>query len=98
MASYGILLALSSFKYDRNNGLLGFSPKIKGNFSSFFALGDIWGNFYQNGKYIKINLLHGEFFLQKFEANFKFNKVIVNGEETTLPVKLLTNDTIEFEE
>lgn len=60
MASYGILLALSGFEFDKGIGFLGFNPKInKENFKCFWALDGVWGNFYQKSNEIKLEILYG---------------------------------------
>ena len=44
MASYGLLTALSGFKYDMCKGEVTFDPRInKDNFSAFFCTGKAWG-------------------------------------------------------
>ncbi len=48
MASYGLLTALSGFKYDMCKGELTFDPRInKDNFSAFFCTGKAWGIYRQ---------------------------------------------------
>ncbi|HQH52607.1 MAG TPA: GH116 family glycosyl hydrolase [Candidatus Hydrogenedentes bacterium] len=48
MSSYGLLLALSGFTYDKGAGRLGFAPKIHaGNFKTFWALDGVWGTYSQ---------------------------------------------------
>ena len=69
MASYGLLIAFSGFRYDRNAGMLGFSPVMPGVFQSFWALGEIWGTFYQDDTHAVITLLHGSFTLKKLRQD-----------------------------
>ena len=89
MASYAMLPALSGFRYDRNAGMLGFAPVIPGIFQSFWALGDIWGLYFQDDSKAKITLLHGTFSLKKLLLPRKFDSLI-------LPVTLNAGDTLEI--
>ncbi len=64
MASWGVLLALSGFKYDMTQGIVQFNPRINpDNFNSFWSTGTAWGVYRQNlenGKLVKkIDVLHG---------------------------------------
>lgn len=48
MASWGLLLALSGFKYDMLKGTISFKPKInEDNFTSFWSTGKAWGIYRQ---------------------------------------------------
>ena len=48
MASWGLLLALSGFKYDMLKGTISFKPKInEDNFISFWSTGKAWGIYRQ---------------------------------------------------
>lgn len=89
MASYGLLLALSGFKYDRNAGMLGFSPKMPGKFQSFWALGDIWGNYYQDDEKAVITLLHGSFTIKELRLDRKVDPML-------LPVTLNAGESLEI--
>ena len=61
MASWGVLLALSGFKYDMTLGELSFDPRInKNDFVTFWSTGTAWGVYRQskkNGKTVEV--LHG---------------------------------------
>ncbi|MBO7742275.1 MAG: hypothetical protein J6S21_06940, partial [Victivallales bacterium] len=90
LASYGMLAALSGFQYDRNAGMLGFDPKTgKTPFQSFWALGDIWGTYYQDNRRAVLTLLHGTFTLKELRLNRKFGRRI-------LPVTMKAGDTLEI--
>lgn len=89
MASYGLLLALSGFRYDRNAGMLGFSPKLPGVFQSFWALGEIWGTYYQDETKAVIKLLHGSFTLKTLHLDKPFEPI-------RLPVTLHSGDSLEI--
>ena len=89
MASYGLLIAFSGFRYDRNAGMLGFSPVMPGVFQSFWALGEIWGTFYQDDTHAVITLLHGSFTLKKLQLDRRFDPAI-------LPVELHEGDSLEI--
>lgn len=48
MSSYGLLLALSGFRFDRIQGLIGFEPRLKTNvFRCFWSLEGCWGTYEQ---------------------------------------------------
>ena len=89
MASYGLLIAFSGFSYDRNAGMLGFSPVMPGVFQSFWALGEIWGTFYQDDTHAVIMLLHGSFILKKLQLDRRFDPAV-------LPVELHAGDSLEI--
>ena len=89
LASYGLLLALSGFEYDRNAGMLGFAPKLPGAFQTFWSLGEIWGTFYQDKKRAVITLLHGSFELKELKIKGKFDAA-------QLPVHLNAGDSLEI--
>ncbi len=89
MASYGLLIAFSGFRYDRNAGMLGFSPAMPGVFQSFWALGEIWGTYYQDEVHAVITLLHGTFTLKKLQLDRHFDPAL-------LPVELHAGDSLEI--
>ncbi len=92
MASYGLLLALTKFSYDRNNGMLGFASAAKSDISSFWALGDVWGTVDIASESVEIKVLHGEFELRCFKSDFQAGCFELNGIKVTLPVTLKVND------
>ena len=66
MSSWGLLIALSGFKYDLAEGFIEFNPAInKEDFSCFFSCGKAWGVFSRKfdagaGKYTnKVEVLGG---------------------------------------
>jgi len=64
MASWGVLLALSGFKFDMTEGKVSFEPRInKDDFSTFWSTGTAWGVHKQkfvDGKLMKeTKVLHG---------------------------------------
>ena len=58
MASYGLLLAYSGFRYDMNKLEIGFSPVRNGKY--FWSLDKAWGIFEQDEKYCVIKVLYGK--------------------------------------
>lgn len=71
MASYGLLIALSGFEYHKNQGYLGFDPKVnRENFKCFWALDGVWGNFCQNKSEIKLEILYGSIQIQKLHIPY----------------------------
>ncbi len=61
MASYGLLVALSGFEFDKGKGHVGFTPAISpGSFSTFWSLDGAWGTYEQKGKEAKLRVLYGE--------------------------------------
>ena len=89
MASYAMLPALSGFTYDRNEGLLGFDPKLPAPFHSFWALGDLWGTYFQDDTKAVLTLLHGSFTLKQLKLNKK-------ADLKKLPVTLQEGDILEI--
>jgi uncharacterized protein (DUF608 family) len=75
MASYGLLLAFSGFKYNLVDGMIGFNPIVQDQvFKSFWALGDGWGVFEMNPKQVELKILHGYLKLRKIELGFLGNE------------------------
>ena len=68
MASYGLLLALSGFTYDKGAGIIGFAPRIRpGDFRCFWALDGAWGCFAQRKSTARLDVLHGEMLLSRLD-------------------------------
>ena len=66
MASYGLLVALSGFVFDKSQGMLGFRPRISpDNFSSLWALDSAWGTYTQTSAGAEIACLFGEITLKQ---------------------------------
>jgi non-lysosomal glucosylceramidase len=62
MASYGLIIALSGFQYDKGNGFIGFSPKLHTtNFKTFWSLDSVWGTFQLTSNHAELAVLYGEF-------------------------------------
>lgn len=93
MAAYGVLPAISGFRYDCKTGLLGFIPKLE-KLSCFWALGDIWGTFAQNENDIEIKFLHGEFKLNELSLAGKITQLKLNGEKVSLPLNAKDGDVL----
>jgi len=73
MASYSLLLALSGFKFDSVNKMIGFIPRIRvESFKSFWSLNKGWGFYQQDetkkGINIKFKVLYGFIHLKVFET------------------------------
>ena len=95
MASYGMIPAFAGFRYDRNNGMLGFHPVQKGIFECFWALGDCWGVFKQDDSGAEITFAHGTIMLKEFELDFPIDKIFVNEQEASFPITLSAGDTLK---
>lgn len=79
MASYGLLQAYSGFRYDMTRGLIGFAPKITGDFSTFWSLGTVWGTYMKTESQVKIKILYGTMNLNRLELDFKPSSLSVAG-------------------
>jgi uncharacterized protein (DUF608 family) len=65
MASFGALIAISGFEFDKGQGYLGFSPVInQNNYKAFWSLDGAWGTYSQDQQQACIELLYGNIFLQ----------------------------------
>jgi non-lysosomal glucosylceramidase len=78
MASWGLIIALSGFKYDLVNGVIEFNPVInKEDYSCFFSCGKAWGVFRQKLKEdgsdyeYEVNVMYGSLDDVKVRANGK---------------------------
>jgi len=68
MSSYGLLLALSGFRFDKGAGILGFDPRIQPErFQCFWALDAVWGTYAQRGRQAVLSVLHGELILSRID-------------------------------
>jgi non-lysosomal glucosylceramidase len=68
MSSWGLLLALSGFSYDRGLGAIGFAPKIQPeNFRCFWSLDGVWGVYRQQKNRAELEVLHGEIALTRLD-------------------------------
>jgi hypothetical protein len=66
MSSYGLLLVLSGFTYDKTKDYLGFAPKLfNEDFKTFWALDNAWGQYSQTTEQVKLEVLWGSIVLQK---------------------------------
>ncbi len=61
MSSYGLLLALSGFRFDRGNSMIGFEPRLEAReFRCFWSLEGCWGTYRQEKtKNAELHLLEG---------------------------------------
>ncbi len=68
MASYGALIALSGFEFDKGQGYLKFSPLInKNEFKCFWSLDAVWGTYSQTKESCCIEVLYGSILIQKLK-------------------------------
>lgn len=68
MASYGLLLALSGFRYDTGAGVIGFAPRLHAEeFRCFWALNGAWGTYRQHHTGATITVLSGELALSRVD-------------------------------
>lgn len=79
MASYGLLQAYSGFRYDMTRGMIGFAPKLSGDFRSFWSLGTVWGVYEENESGAQIRILHGTMKLKSLELGFEASECSCGG-------------------
>lgn len=97
MASFALLPIISGFKFDLPNKMIGFIPKKKGDFRSFFCVGTAWGDFIKKKENITVNILDGKLELKAFilPNKIKPTKLIIDGKEVAFSKK---GNTITFEQ
>jgi non-lysosomal glucosylceramidase len=96
MASYGLLLSYSGFRFDRGAGLLGFRPALPPPFTCFWSLGDCWGTYTQNKDNAILSVLAGALHLRKLDLPQPI-KAISGKDQLTmlaLPLELQAGDSI----
>ena len=81
MASYGLLQAYSGFHYDMTRGMIGFAPKLSGEFKSFWSLGTVWGLYAETETGAEVRILHGSMVLKCLELGFAPSGCSVGGRE-----------------
>jgi len=71
MASFGLILAFSRFKYNLVEGLIGFDPITEdGKFKSFWSLGSGWGVFKMDSERVELKVIQGSLKLDKIDLQF----------------------------
>ena len=96
MTAYGLLPALSGFSYDKRQGMLGFAPKLA-EYSSFWALGEVWGTFSQTAQTAELTVAHGEYQLKTLNLSGNIASMKLNGSPATLPLNLKAGDRLTVE-
>lgn len=82
MASYGLLLAWSGFKFDLTSGMIGFTPNKKAKeLNCFWSVGTAWGVFCEGKTSAKFELSYGRLKLNTFILNRKVKYIYLNGEK-----------------
>jgi uncharacterized protein (DUF608 family) len=95
MSSYGLLLALSGFTFDKGTGQLGFAPPIhKEAFRTFWSLDGVWGTYEQAAsakrRTATISVLRGNTILRELHLqDFAGSKTVRAVLNTTLSTKAL---------
>lgn len=100
MASYGLLIALSGFEFDKGAGLIGFSPVInQKDFKCFWSMDNVWGIYSQNENKSEIEVLFGEIELRKIKLTmFKsLQNLKLNHNGKILELKVDENGDITLE-
>lgn len=69
LASYGVLIAASGFRYDLSQGMIGFHPYTTHYFRSFWSLGKKWGIYEQTPYRVSLTLLGEEMTLSRIELD-----------------------------
>ncbi len=79
MASYAMLQAFSGFSYDMSRRMIGFKPRVAGDFRCFWALGKAWGVYEVQNGFQKMTLLHGSLELERLRL--EGSGLSINGKE-----------------
>ena len=68
MSSYGLLLALSGFTFNKSTATLGFEPRVHHvNFRTFWALDGVWGTYAQTKNGAELSVLFGSLILNRLD-------------------------------
>jgi non-lysosomal glucosylceramidase len=98
MASYGLLLAFSGFRFDLSRGMIGFQPVAARDsfYQTFWSVGTGWGVYRQSVKQIELEVLSGQLKITHLElpALSQVESVTVDGRP--VPFSFHEED-IEFE-
>ena len=80
MASFGLLMAFSGFKFDRGAQMLGFDFKLpQERQNTFWCLGDVWGNYAEDGRTGLLTVEQGSFTLRRLLLPGTVTKLRRNG-------------------
>ncbi len=71
MASYSLLPALSGFSYDGAARSIGFAPRVKGAFSTFWSAQAAWGSYRQKRGHAELDVLYGTLALKELTVAVK---------------------------
>jgi hypothetical protein len=94
MASYGLLLSYSGFRFDRGAGVIGFKPVLPPPFTCFWSLGDTWGSYIQNRDNAIISVMAGSLHLKAIELDKPIKAISCNGQPVALPLDLLEGSSV----
>ncbi len=86
MAAYGLIPALSGFRYDAVRGMIGFFPK-KTDFRSFWSLGSVWGTVSCSASVSELSFLYGGCLLREIGFPKNAAAVLKNGSAVPYSVK-----------
>ena len=87
MASFGLLMAFSGFRYDRGRGMLGFGFKLpQEQQNTFWSLGDVWGNYEENAQNGRLTAQAGNMKLTELQLSGPVREIRWNG--NVIPFKL----------
>ena len=86
MASYSVLLALSGFTYDGAAKMIGFAPRQKGAFSTFWSAQQAWGAYRRKGGRSELDVLYGTMSLKELAVGAK-GKALLNGKRVEAQVQ-----------
>ncbi|MBQ7393798.1 MAG: hypothetical protein IJV89_05570 [Lentisphaeria bacterium] len=96
MASFGLLMAFSGFRYDRGKGMLGFAFKYpQEEQNTFWSLGDVWGNYRQGTETGFLTVEKGSMKLTELALEKKVQRILQNG--ISIPFRTMENGVIQLE-
>ncbi len=68
MSSYGLLLALSGFTFNKGAGTIGFDPRVHtDSFRTFWALDGVWGTYSQKRRKATLSVIFGKLALSRID-------------------------------
>jgi len=80
LSAYAMLPAWSGFSFDMTKGMIGFDPKVAGDFKTFWSVDGAWGVFERKNSACTLRILHGE---------LKLKSIVISGKESIRDIQIV---------
>ena len=84
LSSYAMLPAWGGFSFDLTRGMIGFAPKVAGDFRTFWSVDGAWGEFLRDAAACELRVLHGTLKLNALAVGGAWKTATVCGRSAAL--------------